>query len=75
MKFGLRSMFDPAVRLMNRLSYPQKFAVAGTLFALPLIIVTGLYIGVLTEKVELAQRAQGGSRALRLMVPIWQTLS
>ena len=74
MKFGLRSMFDPAVRLMNRLSYPQKFAVAGTLFALPLIIVTGLYIGVLTEKVELAQRAQGGSRALRLMVPIWQTL-
>lgn len=73
-KFGLRSLFDPAVWLMNRLSYPRKFAVAGTLFALPLLLVTGLYISTLTEKVEVSQQAQAGSRALRMMVPIWRTL-
>ncbi len=74
MKIGLRSPFDPAVWLMNRLSYPQKFAVAGTLFALPLFLVTALYISTLTEKADVSQIAQAGSRALRVMVPIWRTL-
>ena len=74
MKIGLRSPFDPAVWLMNRLSYPQKFAVAGTLFALPLFLVTALYISTLTEKADVSQSAQAGSRALRVMVPIWRTL-
>ncbi len=73
-KIGLRSPFDPAVWLMNRLSYPQKFAVAGTLFALPLLVVTVLYISTLNEKVELSQKAEAGSRALRLIVPIWRSL-
>ena len=74
MKIGLRSPFDPAVWLMNRLSYPRKFAVAGTLFALPLLLVTGLYISTLSEKVEMSQKAQAGSRALRLVIPIWRSL-
>jgi PAS domain-containing protein len=73
-KLGWRSLFDPAVQLMNRLSYPQKFAVAGSLFALPLLFVTWLYIASLTDKVEISVKAQSGSRALRLIVPIWRTL-
>ena len=59
---------------MNRLSYPQKFAVAGMLFALPLVFVTSQYIAMLNERVEISQRELVGSRAVRMLVPLWQVL-
>ncbi len=74
MKIALRGLFDPAVRLMNRLSYPRKFAAAGMLFALPLVFVTSQYIAMLNERVEISQRELKGSRAVRLIVPLWRLL-
>lgn len=74
MKSTLRRLFDPAVQLMNRLSYPRKFAAAGMLFALPLVFVTSQYIAMLNERVEISRREQAGNRAVRLMVPLWRSL-
>jgi len=73
-KTALRCLFDPAVQLMNRLSYPRKFAVAGMLFAMPLVFVTSQYIAMLSERVEISRREQVGNRAVRLMVPLWRAL-
>ena len=74
MKTALRYLFDPAVQLMNRLSYPRKFAAAGMLFALPLVFVTSQYIAMLNERVEISQRELAGNRVVRLMVPLWSVL-
>ena len=74
MKIALRYLFDPAVQLMNRLSYPRKFAAAGMLFALPLVFVTSQYIVMLNERVEVCQQGLAGNRAVRLMVPLWRVL-
>ena len=74
MKTALRYLFDPAVQLMNRLSYPRKFAMAGMLFALPLVFVTSQYIAMLNERVEVCQQELAGNRAVRLMVPFWRAL-
>jgi PAS domain S-box-containing protein len=73
-KIALRDLFDPAVQLMNRLSYPRKFAAAGMLFALPLVFVTSQYIAMLNERVEISQRELAGNRAVRVLVPLWQAL-
>ena len=71
MKTALRYLFDPAVQLMNRLSYPRKFAATGMLFALPLVFVTSQYIAMLNERVEISQRELVGNRAVRSIVPLW----
>src|SRR5205823_6219472 len=39
-----RIFFHPAIALMNRLTYPQKFALISLLFALPLTLVLVLLI-------------------------------
>ena len=31
MASGIRTLFSPAIRLMNRLNYPRKFAVLGSM--------------------------------------------
>lgn len=44
MASGIRTLFSPAIRLMNRLDSPRKFAVLGSmvLFALA-VVVYNLY--------------------------------
>ena len=74
MKSALRYLFDPAVQLMNRLPYPRKFAMAGMLFALPLVFVTSQYIALLNERVELSRRELIGNRTVRVLVPLWRVL-
>jgi signal transduction histidine kinase/DNA-binding response OmpR family regulator len=40
----MRKVLEPAVRLMNRLRYPQKFALISLLFALPLALMVTLWL-------------------------------
>ena len=40
----MRQLFSPAMSLMNRLTYPRKFAVISVLFVLPLALVMALLI-------------------------------
>lgn len=34
----MKSLFVPAIALMNRLTYPRKFAAIGSCFAVPLVL-------------------------------------
>ena len=46
----------PAVALMNRLTYPRKFALISLLFALPLGLVMYLLISEMNDRIEFARK-------------------
>lgn len=50
---------------MNRLSYPQKFILIGFLFAMPLTLVTYLFISEINSRIEFAQKEIYGNEYLR----------
>ena len=40
----MRKVLEPAVHLMNRLRYPQKFALISLLFAIPIAFMMSLWL-------------------------------
>jgi PAS domain S-box-containing protein len=58
----MRSLYAPAVALMRRLKYPEKFALVGTLFILPLIVVLVLFLGEIHRTRDIAERELAGNR-------------
>jgi methyl-accepting chemotaxis protein len=57
---GARLILGPAVALMNRLSYAQKFALIGLLLLTPFAVVSYLQISLATERVDFNQRESWG---------------
>ncbi len=52
--------FKPAVLVMSRLKYPQKFALVGLLLLLPLIVVMSQFIVQINSDIDFASREQLG---------------
>jgi phosphoserine phosphatase RsbU/P len=48
--------FAPAIALMNRLTYPQKFLLISLLFILPLVLVMYLLLSELSLQREFSQK-------------------
>ncbi|MCL4303253.1 MAG: response regulator [Anaerolineae bacterium] len=61
----MKMLFSPAISLMNRLKYPQKFILISLLFALPLALVMILLIGEINSRIEFAQKEIYGNSYLR----------
>jgi len=61
----MRSFFSPAIFVLNRLSYPQKFAFIGVLFAMPLAVVLYLLITEINHDIDFANKEVGGNTYLR----------
>jgi PAS domain S-box-containing protein len=61
----MKSFFKPAIRLMNRLKYPQKFTLISLLFVLPLALVMFLLISEINVGIEVAQKEIYGNAYLR----------
>jgi methyl-accepting chemotaxis protein len=59
-KPGVRLLLGPAVAVMNRLSYAQKFALIGLLLLTPLAVVSYLQISLATERVDFNQKESYG---------------
>ena len=57
--------FNPAIGLMNRLKYPQKFTLISVLFSLPLLLVLFLLISDISSQAEATQFELTGTRYLR----------
>ena len=55
----------PARALMDRLSYPKKFALISVLFALPLAVVMYLLLSEINQRIESTYREMLGGRYLR----------
>ncbi|MBI3735259.1 hypothetical protein HY256_01955, partial [Candidatus Sumerlaeota bacterium] len=58
-------MLLPAVALLNRLRYPQKFALISLFFILPLALVLFLLISEINSRVVFAQKEKDGDTYLR----------
>src|SRR5215212_8136908 len=57
----------PAIALMNRLRYAQKFLLISLLFIVPLALVMALLIAEVNTKADFAQKEQAGTEYLRGM--------
>jgi PAS domain S-box-containing protein len=54
------SFFRPAVRVLNHLSFPQKFALISFFFALPLVLVSYFFTARLQEQIHLTRLEVAG---------------
>ena len=57
--------FLPAIRLVNRLRYPHKFALISFFFALPLALTIAFYLSETGERIEFTRREMQGNAYLR----------
>src|SRR5206468_1917514 len=69
---GLRALFAPAVAVMNRLTYPQKFALISALFLLPLGLVMYLLTSEIDDRIEFARKEMLGVRYLRPLRALYE---
>jgi hypothetical protein len=60
----MEKFFNPAVALMNRLKYPQKFILVSLLFVLPLALAILLLIPSINERIDFAQQEKYGNEYL-----------
>jgi len=63
----MHSMLAPATALMRRLKYPEKFALVGSLFIIPLIVVFVLLMREIHHTRAIAERELAGTRYLRTL--------
>ena len=61
----MKKLFNPAISLMNRLKYPQKFVLISLLFVLPLALVMTSLIKEINSRIEFAQKEIYGDAYLR----------
>ena len=59
------AILAPARALMDRLSYPKKFALISILFALPLAVVMYLLLSEINQRIDSTYREMLGGRYLR----------
>ncbi len=60
-----RSWFSPAIRLLNRLTFPRKFALISFFFAVPLALVLFFLDARIQEQIRVAQLEIDGVEYLR----------
>jgi PAS domain S-box-containing protein len=64
-KTHISPLLSPAVAIMNRLTYPQKFALISLFFAIPLGAVMFLLISEINDRIQFSQKEITGSAYLR----------
>ena len=58
-------LLSPAIAVMNRLKYPQKFVLISLLFALPLALVMYFFVSEINDRIEFSRKEIEGDRYLR----------
>jgi signal transduction histidine kinase/CheY-like chemotaxis protein len=61
----VKSLFGPAVQVLNRLRYPQKFLLITALFALPLGVVMFFFLRVVQHDIEFSEHEKIGVEYIR----------
>ncbi len=56
----MRALLAPGVALMNRLRYPQKFAVVSLVFAIPLGLMIYLWLAEIGDRLAFARKERAG---------------
>src|SRR3712207_989594 len=68
----MQQLLHPAVVLMNRLRYPQKFLLISFLFILPLALVMAFLIQEVNVKAAFSQKEHDGTVYLRAVRPLFE---
>ena len=68
----MSQLLRPAIALMNRLRYPQKFLLISLLFILPLALVMALLIAEVNTKADFAQKEEYGTEYLRVVRKLFE---
>src|SRR5947208_2694145 len=68
----MQQLLRPAIALMNRLRYPQKFLLISLLFVLPLALVLGFLAQELNAKAAFSQKEHNGALYLRAIRPLFE---
>jgi serine phosphatase RsbU (regulator of sigma subunit) len=66
--------FTPATDFMDRLKYPQKFALISVLFAAPLGVMMALLFAQFQQQVDLSRRELQGTEYLKTLRQLWISL-
>src|SRR5215218_3959170 len=64
-RLAMSQLLSPAIALMNRLRYAQKFLLISLLFIVPLALVLALLIAEVNSKADFAQKELAGTEYLR----------
>src|SRR5947207_1289249 len=56
----MKTLFKPAVKLMNQLKYPQKFFLVGLVLVIPLLLVMGLFFARGNRDIEFSSKELKG---------------
>ncbi len=67
-------IFRPAIALMNRLKYPQKFSLISCIFVLPLSLLMYLLISEIQMRNDFAEKEMYGNAYLRPLRHIWSDI-
>ena len=67
-------LLTPAVRLMNRLRYPQKFVLISLVFAIPIGLMMGLWLVELHGRIAFAASERRGLEYIRALRNVLEPL-
>lgn len=70
----VRKIFLPAIALMNRLKYPQKFSLISCIFVLPLSLLMYLLISEIQTRNDFAEKEIYGNAYLRPLRQLWSDI-
>jgi anti-anti-sigma factor len=68
----MQQLLRPAIALMNRLRYPQKFLLISLLFVAPLALVMALLITEVDAKADFSRKEHYGATYLRAVRPLFE---
>jgi signal transduction histidine kinase len=61
----MKSFFQPAIAIMNRLRYPQKFVLVGALLLIPTIVLLTQYLNSVNYDIEFAENESIGTHYIQ----------
>ncbi|HEY9703216.1 MAG TPA: hypothetical protein V6C58_12255, partial [Allocoleopsis sp.] len=70
----MRAFFTSAIAMMNRLKYPQKFALISAIFVVPIILLVYLLFSDIYNQINLDQKKILGNVYLAPLQEIWVTI-
>ncbi|MCS6814057.1 MAG: SpoIIE family protein phosphatase [Cyanobacteria bacterium] len=65
-------LINPAVSLMNRLTYPQKFLLISLIFVLPIALLMQLLLSSIGDRIEFSQKELYGNSYLVSVRQVWE---
>lgn len=70
----MKSLFKPAIYLMNNLKYPQKFALISSIFVVPLSIASYTIFSEIRIRTDFTNKELLGTAYLKMHRNLWENI-